>query len=39
VPPAEIRVLRGYARARTRLTRDRTRCFQRLAKLLEDALI
>src|SRR5690242_8529141 len=24
VPPAEIRVLRGYARARTRLTQDRT---------------
>jgi transposase len=39
VPPAEIRVLRGYARARTRLTHDRTRCFQRLEKLLEDALI
>jgi transposase len=39
VPPAEIRVLRGYARARTRLTQDRTRCFQRLEKLLEDALI
>jgi transposase len=39
VPPAEIRVLRGYARARTQLTHDRTRCFQRLEKLLEDALI
>jgi transposase len=39
VPSAEIRVLRGYARARTRLTQDRTRCFQRLEKLLEDALI
>ena len=39
VPPAEIRVLRGYARARTRLTQDRTRCLQRLEKLLEDALI
>jgi transposase len=39
VPPAEIRVLRGYARARTRLTRDRTRCWARMEKLLEDALI
>jgi transposase len=39
VPPAEIRVLRGYARARTRLTWDRTRCWARLEKLLEDALI
>jgi transposase len=39
VPPAEIRALRHYARARTHLTQDRTRCFQRLEKLLEDALI
>ena len=39
VPPAEIRVLRGYTRARTHLTQDRTRCFGRLEKLLEDALI
>jgi transposase len=39
VPPAEIRVLRHYARARTHLTGDRTRCWQRLEKLLEDALI
>jgi transposase len=39
VPPAEIRVLRHYARARTHLTQDRTRCWQRLEKLLEDALI
>jgi transposase len=39
VPPAEIRALRGYARARTSLTRDRTRCWARLEKLLEDALI
>jgi len=39
VPPAEIRALRHYARARTRLTGDRTRCWQRLEKLLEDALI
>ncbi len=35
VPPAEIRVLRHYARARTHLTQDRTRCWQRLEKLLE----
>jgi transposase len=39
VPPAEIRALRQYARARTHLTGDKTRCFQRLEKLLEDALI
>src|SRR5215831_8509392 len=39
VPPAEIRVLRHYTRARTHLTQDRTRCWQRLEKLLEDALI
>ena len=39
VPPAEIRALRGYARARTRLTWDRTRCWERMEKLLEDALI
>jgi transposase len=39
VPPAEIRVLRDYTRARTHLTQDRTRCWQRLEKLLEDALI
>ena len=39
VPPAEIRVLRHYTRARTRLTWDRTRCWGRLEKLLEDALI
>jgi transposase len=39
VPPAQIRALRGYARARTRLTWDRTRCWARLEKLLEDALV
>jgi transposase len=39
VPPAEIRVLRQYTRARTHLTQDRTRCWQRMEKLLEDALI
>jgi transposase len=39
VPPAEIRVLRDYTRLRTDLVRDRTRYWQRLEKLLEDALI
>ena len=39
VPPAEIRALRHYTRARTHLTQDRTWCWQRLEKLLEDALI
>ncbi len=39
VPPAEIRRLRDYTRLRTDLTRDRTRCFSRLEKLLEDSLI
>ena len=39
VPPARIRALRDYARARTHLTQDRTRCWQRLEKLLEGALI
>jgi transposase len=39
VPPAEIRALRQYTRARTHLVQDRTRCFQRMEKLLEDALI
>ena len=39
VPPAPIRALRDYTRARVDLTRDRTRCWQRLEKLLEDALI
>jgi transposase len=34
VPPASIRVLRHYTRARTRLTGDKTRCWQRLEKLL-----
>ena len=38
VPPAQIRALRHYTRARTHLARDRTRCWQRLEKLLEDAL-
>ena len=39
VPPAPVRVLRDYARARTHLVHDRTRCWQRLEKLLEGALI
>ncbi len=39
VPPAAVRALRSYARARTRAVRDRTRCWQRIEKLLEDALI
>jgi transposase len=39
VPPAAIRALRDYTRARTRLTQERTRCWQRLEKLLEGALI
>jgi len=39
VPPAPVRRLRDYARARTDLVQERTRCFQRLEKLLEDALI
>ena len=39
VPPAPVRVLRHYTRARTHLTQDRTRCWQRLEKLLEDALV
>jgi transposase len=39
VPPAAIRVLRDYTRLRTDLTVERTRHWQRLEKLLEDALI
>ena len=39
VPPAPIRVLRDYTRLRVDLTRERTRYWQRLEKLLEDALI
>jgi transposase len=39
VPPPAIRELREYTRARTDLVRDRTRCWQRLEKLLEGALI
>ena len=39
VPPAQIRRLRDYTRLREDLTRERTRYWQRLEKLLEDALI
>jgi len=36
VPPAAIRQLRDYTRLRVDLTRERTRHYQRLEKLLED---
>ena len=39
VPPAPVRALRDYTRARTDYVRERTRCYQRLEKLLEGALI
>jgi len=39
VPPRAIRDLRDYTRARTRLIHERTRCWQRLEKLLEGALV
>jgi transposase len=39
VPPAQIRRLRDYTRLRVDLTRERARYWQRLEKLLEDALI
>jgi transposase len=39
VPPKPIRDLRDYTRARTRLVQERTRCWQRLEKLLEGALV
>jgi len=39
VPPAPIRELRDYTRLRIDLTRDRVKYWQRLEKLLEDALI
>jgi transposase len=39
VPPAEIRRLRDDTRLRVDLTHERTRYWQRLEKLLEDALI
>ena len=39
VPPPEIRALRDLTRTRLQLLKDRTREWQRLAKLLEGALI
>jgi len=39
VPPVEVRQLRDYTRLRVDLTRERSRYWQRLEKLLEDALI
>jgi transposase len=39
VPSAAIRELRDYTRLRIDLTRERSRYWQRLEKLLEDALI
>jgi transposase len=39
VPPKVIRDLRDYTRARTRLIHERSRCWQRLEKLLEGALV
>jgi len=37
VPPTAIRQVRDFTRARTDLVAERTRCLQRLEKLLEDA--
>jgi transposase len=39
VPPKAVRDLRDYTRARIRLVQERTRCWQRLEKLLEGALV
>jgi len=39
VPPKAIRDLRDYTRARTRLIQERARCWQRLEKPLEGALV
>ena len=39
VPPKAVRDLRDCTRARTRLVQERTRCWQRLEKLLEGALV
>jgi transposase len=39
VPPKAVRDLRDYTRARARLVQERTRCFQRMEKLLEGALV
>lgn len=38
VPPAAIRAVRDFTRARQDLVRERTRCLQRLEKLPEDAM-
>jgi transposase len=39
VPAKAIHDLRDYTRARIRLVQERTRCWQRLEKLLEGALV
>ena len=39
VPPAAIRAVRDFTRARQNLVHERTRCMQRLEKLLEDAMV
>ena len=39
VPPVPVRQLRDYTRLRVDLTRERARYWQRMEKLLEDALI
>jgi transposase len=39
MPPAEIRVLRDYTRMRSDLVHEQSRYWQRIEKLLEDALI
>jgi hypothetical protein len=39
VPPAAIRRVRDFTRARAGLAAERTRCLQRVEKLLEDAMI
>ena len=39
VPPAAIRAVRDFTRVRQDLVRERTRCLQRLEKLLEDAMV
>ena len=39
VPPYDIRRLREYTRLRADLVQDRARCWQRLEKLLERALV
>src|SRR5262249_29970917 len=39
VPPKALRGPRDYTRGRARLVQERTRCWQRLEKLLEGALV